>query len=155
MNKNIPAFLSSLTALGVLILSFSLDGNISISDNLSKIGGLTLVYSGMTLVIWAAIYLRRGTYGLVQPGLESLVQKGPYRYARHPFYFGMSLALAGVAISVKSGLALLYWLLVYLPSIYFRAKAEEHILAEKFTEDWTAYENRTGFFIPRFRQKEK
>ncbi len=79
---------------------------------------------------------------------HTLVTSGPYRWIRHPIYtsyFALTLSLFLLTTNWFIGLALLA-LSILLAS---RVKAEEAMLLERFGDEYRAYMQRTGRFLPR------
>jgi protein-S-isoprenylcysteine O-methyltransferase Ste14 len=77
-----------------------------------------------------------------------LVTAGIYRYIRHPRYLEFALEVLGVAI--LSGLAANFFLFVYFfPAIFLAAYLEEKELIARFGQDYLAYKQRTGWFLPK------
>lgn len=110
--------------------------------------GLAIVAAGMALVVWAALHIRGGMVGEVEPVQERLVERGPYRLVRHPVYLGMTIALCGVPVAIRSWLGLIGVLLLFLPSEIYRARLEERALFRRFGSEWVEYATRTGFLLP-------
>jgi protein-S-isoprenylcysteine O-methyltransferase Ste14 len=80
---------------------------------------------------------------------SQLVDRGPYRFIRHPFY--TSYLLTWVAGIPASGQA---WLLVTVAvmfTIYFKAARmeEEKFRRSDLSENYRRYASRTGMFFPR------
>lgn len=147
-NEYLPALLNAAAAIIVFLLSFFTDLRFGMSDKAAKILGISIVFSGMWLIIWAAVHLKGAFLGEVAPRLEVLVQDGPYRFVRHPVYLGMAIALAGVPAALRSWLGLMGVFVLFLPSEIFRARLEEGALREKFGKEWEHYAANTGFFLP-------
>lgn len=81
---------------------------------------------------------------------HQLITSGPYRWIRHPLYtFG---ALFFLALSV---LTTLWWpalfLLPGLLALIWRARFEEANLIARFGDDYRAYMQQTGRFLPKLR----
>lgn len=78
---------------------------------------------------------------------HQLITHGPYRYIRHPLYsFGSLLVIALMVITS------LWWLLgLVIPLMFLlrRTTTEEARLIETFGDDYRAYMQRTGRFLPR------
>lgn len=115
---------------------------------MAKFLGLLIVYAGMALVIWAAVHIKKAFMGEVEPRLDVLVRDGPYRFVRHPVYLGMTIALAGLTVVLRSWLGLIGVFLLFLPSEVYRAKLEEKALAFKFGSELENYAAQTGFILP-------
>jgi protein-S-isoprenylcysteine O-methyltransferase Ste14 len=109
--------------------------------------GLALFVTGLSLAVWARLYLGRnwGT-PMSQKADPDLVTTGPYRRVRHPIYSGLLLALVGTAVAVSW-----YWLIaVGLLGAYFiySAFTEERYMTERFPEAYPAYQRSTKRLIP-------
>ncbi len=141
-----------ISAVIVFLISFSNGFKIPDSTGNVKIAGIIIVYIGVGIFIWAAMYLKKAISGLISPRLEYIVTGGPFKYSRHPVYFGMMVAMFGVAISLRSWLGLVAVLLLFLPSEIHRARLEEKELSRKFGKDWIDYVNKTSFFLPQFKK---
>ena len=89
-------------------------------------------------------------YGQPQGGIEetlTLVQRGAYRYIRHPLYASLLLFLWGVFLKAPS---LGTTLVAFLASLclHFTANMEERSNREKFGHAYEAYMQKTKRFIP-------
>jgi protein-S-isoprenylcysteine O-methyltransferase Ste14 len=102
----------------------------------------------MIIVIWAAWHLKKGFFGGIEPENELLIKTGPYKYIRHPVYLGMTIALLGIPIILKSWIGIIAVFIFFLPSEIYRAKLEEKTLSKKFGKQWDEYLKRSGFFFP-------
>jgi len=78
---------------------------------------------------------------------SALVVSGMYRYSRNPMYLGLTLVLLAWAIYLGSIVAffLLPLFLAYIQR--FQIRPEERILAEKFGDEYTAYQLRVRRWI--------
>jgi protein-S-isoprenylcysteine O-methyltransferase Ste14 len=76
---------------------------------------------------------------------QSVVDRGIYRYIRHPIYTGDLLLLAGLELGVNSWLVL--GVTVLAAVVVRRALAEEMLLAQRLA-GYRAYCRRTKRFIP-------
>jgi protein-S-isoprenylcysteine O-methyltransferase Ste14 len=79
---------------------------------------------------------------------QPIVERGAYRFLRHPSYTG------GFLISTGIGLTLTNWLSVGLMALgsgvgyLFRVRAEERALLETLGEPYRQYMGRTKRFVP-------
>jgi protein-S-isoprenylcysteine O-methyltransferase Ste14 len=146
----LPSALNMISGIGVLVISFLVDARFQLDSQVAKQGGIISVVIGMLLVVWSAFHLRGAFLGAVQPKGKALVRSGPYRFVRHPVYLGMTIALAGAAISLRSWLGLLAVFCLFLPSEIYRAKLEERSLRKRHGAEWDAYARETGFLLPLF-----
>jgi protein-S-isoprenylcysteine O-methyltransferase Ste14 len=109
--------------------------------------GLTLFLLGLSLAVWARLYLGRN-WGMpmTQKKDPELVTTGPYRRLRHPIYTGILLALIGTTIAVSP-----YWLVAVVAiGAYFvySAFAEERFMASRFPDTYPAYKRSTKMLVP-------
>lgn len=79
---------------------------------------------------------------------HKLVTFGPYRYVRHPFYLVLLFfVVSGSLIAANWYFALLGGLVFILLAL--RTGKEEAKLLERFGDEYRAYKQRTGKFMPR------
>jgi len=113
-----------------------------------NIAGLSLCIVGLTIAIVAQCTLKRFySSTLVTREDHQLIAHGVYRFARHPLYLGVLIAIMGVPVYAPS----LYGFLVLsllIPIILFRIKMEEEMLIEHFGDEYQAYRKITKKLIP-------
>jgi protein-S-isoprenylcysteine O-methyltransferase Ste14 len=146
--EHLPAILNGLSGIAVLLVSFLLDLRMPLPREVARPLGFLIVAVGMAVVAWAAVYLRSAFVGEVEPKLNVLVRNGPYRLVRHPVYVGMTTALLGAAVTLRSGLGMIGTLLLFLPTEIYRARQEDEALARRFGGEWRDYASQTGFMLP-------
>jgi protein-S-isoprenylcysteine O-methyltransferase Ste14 len=144
----LPGLLNVMAGLAVILISLLVDARLPFTRQIATGAGLFIVYAGMALVVWSVFHIRGAILGEVEPVLDTLVQGGPYRFVRHPVYLGMTVALAGGTIVMRSWTGLLAVFLLFLPSEIYRARLEERALSRKFGYEWERYAARTGFLLP-------
>jgi protein-S-isoprenylcysteine O-methyltransferase Ste14 len=148
-NEYLPGILNGATAVGVMLVSFLVDLHLPLAQEVAKPLGMAVVAAGMAVALWAAAYIKEAFLGEVEPRLDGLVQSGPYRFVRHPVYLGITIALVGVTVALRSWPGMLGALLLFLPSEIYRAGLEERALSRRFGSEWKDYAARTGFILPR------
>jgi hypothetical protein len=89
---------------------------------------------------------RAGEYGFDKPP-DRLLQSGPYTYTRNPMYLGHLIFLLGLALSTRSPLAWLIWV-VNIPWFHRRVRYDERRLRAKFGAEFTSYCARVKRWIP-------
>lgn len=114
------------------------------------------LYIGLGLVILGIIIRQYSIYILgkyFSPHVEiqkehKLIEKGLYKYIRHPSYLGSILSLTGLSIAFESLLSLIFSLI--LSSIFYgyRIKVEEKELIKIFGNEYLNYIKRTKRLIP-------
>ena len=103
------------------------------------LGGAVLVVA-LALFAWAITTVTRaGSNVPTNRPTIAIVATGPYRFTRNPIYFGMMLALAGLAIAFDSA-----WLLLVLAPFalvirYGVVAREEAYLERRFGEVYRRY----------------
>lgn len=144
----LPGTLNAVAGIAVVGLSLLAGSRLPLPEHVARASGIALVISGMSLVGWAAVHLRGAFMGEVEPVLDTLVNSGPYQYVRHPVYLGMSLALLGVALTLRSWPGMVALGAGFVPTVIYRARLEERALWARFGFVWTRYAARTGFMRP-------
>jgi protein-S-isoprenylcysteine O-methyltransferase Ste14 len=77
-----------------------------------------------------------------------LVVRGPYRWIRNPMYVGAALALAGAAVFYESLALACYAFAFLIVSHLFVVFYEEPNLRRTFGDDYAAYCDRVGRWLP-------
>jgi protein-S-isoprenylcysteine O-methyltransferase Ste14 len=114
----------------------------------SRWTGVGLAVISLPLLIWVHHTLgRHWSTNLRLRQNHALIAEGPYRWVRHPMYtalFGFFVGLALVSAS---------WLIVILVVaailvLYARIGKEETMMIDQFGDEYRAYMQRTGRFLP-------
>lgn len=79
---------------------------------------------------------------------HQLIEKGIYKYVRHPIYSSYILDLIGIALVFNSIHSLIFILLLNVPSYILRAKHEEKHSIGKIGNSYVEYKSRTSFLFP-------
>jgi protein-S-isoprenylcysteine O-methyltransferase Ste14 len=108
----------------------------------ARIAGLALAIPAFLLLGLARIQLGRAFS--VQAKASTLVTSGLYARIRNPIYVFGSLTVAGIVLWAGKPWLLLAFA-VLAPLQVYRARKEEHVLAEKFGEAYRAYKQKTWF----------
>lgn len=80
---------------------------------------------------------------------HSLVNEGPYRRVRHPFYVSYSIFWFGWAVATWSVWAFPFVILLIALYISAARMEERNFAASPLSAEYAAYKQRTGFFVPR------
>lgn len=111
--------------------------------------GLVLMLAGLGLRANAIRQLGRyfTPEVAIQPG-QRVVDKGLYRYLRHPSYTGTFITILGFGLALTNVLSLA--ILLVLPGLAyaFRMRVEEAALRAAFGDEYRAYMRRTKRLIP-------
>ncbi|MEW5833703.1 MAG: isoprenylcysteine carboxylmethyltransferase family protein [Pseudomonadota bacterium] len=112
------------------------------------LSGALLVWAGVLFAIWARATLGRNWSAVVQvkQGHE-LVERGPYRWVRHPIYTGLLAAYLGTALALGEWRGLLGTAIVGV-SFWFKLRLEERWMRDEFGARYEDYMRRTRALIP-------
>ncbi len=118
----------------------------------SEVLAIPVAFAGAALCIACIatfVVVGRGTPAPFDPPRQ-FVAVGPYRYCRNPMYIGGAILLAGFALYLRSGAALLFCLPWLLLCHIFVVAYEEPTLRHKFGASYEAYCRRVSRWLPRF-----
>lgn len=111
--------------------------------------GVVLFALGLLVRWWAIVTLGRFFTVDVQIARDhELVERGPFRFVRHPSYAGLLLAFVGFGLSLGNWAALLVLLMPIFVAFLRRMTVEEEALSEALGERYRAYMRRTKRLIP-------
>jgi len=107
-----------------------------------------LMVAGLVTLIWARITLGTNWSSTVtfREGHE-LIERGPYRFVRHPIYTGVLLMIAGTA-TVLDNISSLLALAVCFLGHWWKLRQEEALLTKHFPDTYRDYMSRTKALIP-------
>lgn len=143
--------------LGYLALAYSLlcltipeAVNWSMCDTVAvKMAGAILIIIAFCLRIWSQLTLGLNWSTSVSIRKDhQLIQKGPYRWIRHPMYTGYFLIAAGLVLATDINPAILLLWSLFLHFLTKRAWIEETMLQEHFGREHDLYRQNTGMFFP-------
>ncbi|MGH9953372.1 MAG: methyltransferase family protein [Nitrososphaeraceae archaeon] len=106
--------------------------------------GYIITFIGLLLVIagWRSIYKARQK--------EIVVDKGIYRYVRHPQYLGLILIVSGWLIHWPTIPTLIMWPILIV--LYYKlARKEEKHMESQYGEKYLLYEKSVPMFIPKIK----
>jgi protein-S-isoprenylcysteine O-methyltransferase Ste14 len=112
------------------------------------IGVMTLSLAGLCICLWARMVLGRNWSStvVIKVGHE-LVQRGPYRYVRHPIYTGMILMFAAnVILAGRVGGILGLFLFAF--GFVVKLLREERLMMQQFPSAYPQYVKRTKRLVP-------
>jgi protein-S-isoprenylcysteine O-methyltransferase Ste14 len=142
---------ANFTALGLLFLSlfFFSASSAGLISLLLALSGALLALAGAALVV--ICHGQLGAAWSFVPKADpstGLSTGGPYSLVRHPMYLGLTLLAVGQAVAFGSWPALFIALLGVVPTLAWRARAEEQLLSRTFGESFDAYRERTKMIVP-------
>ncbi len=80
---------------------------------------------------------------------QELVERGPYRWVRHPIYTAFLIILGATLPISANGLVGGAWLVMTSLDIRARIRVEEQLMVDRFGEAYRDYMRRTGRLLPR------
>jgi protein-S-isoprenylcysteine O-methyltransferase Ste14 len=80
--------------------------------------------------------------------VKTILQEGPFRWVRHPFYLSLMLIVLSFVLLLYS-YVVLAGLIVLAIILVREARREEAILVEAFGETYLRYQRKTGMFLPK------
>lgn len=103
---------------------------------------------GLLLGVWAVQTMHLGRFNIVPDPQEDsqLVERGPYRWIRHPMYASI-LWLIFPMLLVDGDLWRWLWFLVLLLTLLLKLHYEESLLSRRF-QDYKAYQQRSKKLLP-------
>jgi protein-S-isoprenylcysteine O-methyltransferase Ste14 len=147
-------------SLGIVLVTFGggLVAGLRLADwNAAEIGtgrwplfvaGLLLMAAGLAIRFWAIVTLGRFfTVDVrVHPG-QTVVDRGPYRWVRHPAYTGLLVFLVGLGLALTNWASLLVLALLPAAGLVLRIRSEERALLAGLGEDYRRFaESRRRLF---------
>ena len=153
-----------LTPIGVMIFGIItalfvyfavlLDGALAlqwpIPTTVSELVSVPMMAIGVAVTAWSAFHFLKvkGTPVPFNPP-PTLVESGPYRFARNPMLTGVFLLLFGIGLAIRSlSLVLIFTPLFVLANVWELKEIEEPELIRRLGEEYLAYRERTPMFIP-------
>ncbi len=111
--------------------------------------GIIVMILGIIFRQWSIAILGKffsGTVG-TQKG-QKVVEKGPYKYIRHPSYTGALLILIGIGLALQSLGAVIILVLLFSLAYGYRIYVEEKLLTSELGYPYIEYKKRTKKLIP-------
>lgn len=152
--ETIPIFIYTVSVLFCLFLYFYRYPSL-LSGKMARTLGLLLFVCGVGLRRWAirALGPRWTVYVAPLSRQGSLITSaGPYKYLRHPYYFGSTVEFFGL-LTFLSGFGIASIITaIQLAAYAARARMEEQQLGAQFDAEYTAYRSRVSGFLPKPRR---
>jgi protein-S-isoprenylcysteine O-methyltransferase Ste14 len=113
------------------------------------VAGLLVMWAGLGLRIWAIRVLGHSfrTTVEVDPG-QQVVDRGPYRWIRHPSYTGILLIVAGLGLAYGNWLSLALLLVLSAAGLLPRIAVEERVLTSTLGRPYAEYRTHTKRLVP-------
>jgi len=139
----------SLSAIGIAVGIALGYAHIAVLPQWLAYPGATLFIVGAVLTVWSYSLLGRqlSEHVRVLPDHE-VIEKGPYRYVRHPGYLGQIVTFIGLGLVLQSWLALLVILIVHGSLLAYRIHIEESFMIAEVGFPYENYVKRTRRLVP-------
>ena len=113
------------------------------------VSGLALMAAGIFIRQWAIFVLGRFFTPdvRVQPG-QTVIDRGPYRWVRHPSYTGMILVFVGIGLALTSWASLAMLAVVPTAALVVRIHAEERALLAAMGEEYGRFAATRAHLLP-------
>ncbi|MFL5636306.1 MAG: methyltransferase family protein [Gemmatimonadaceae bacterium] len=111
--------------------------------------GAALVAIGLSVAVWARVYLGKLWSGTVTlKAQHTIIRSGPYGAVRHPIYSGLLLAVIGTAI-VRGTRGSLVGVVLMGVAVVLKLRREERFLTEHLGAEYQSYQRDVPALIPR------
>ena len=111
--------------------------------------GILLIILGIILRQLSMAILGRYFSGVVGVQKDQkVIEKGPYKYVRHPSYTGALMIFIGLGLALQSLAAVLTLIVLFIIAYGFRIHVEEKALISELGEPYIDYKKRTKRLIP-------
>ena len=118
-------------------------------SNLIPVLAVSLFAAGLALRWWAIVTLGRFfTVDVVVEKDHELVQRGPFRWVRHPSYTGVLVAFIGWAVTLGNWVAMAVVLVPIFVALRRRMNVEEDALTRALGDRYREYIRRTKRLVP-------
>jgi protein-S-isoprenylcysteine O-methyltransferase Ste14 len=132
---------------GVLIARTSV-GSITTGRSIVFGLGIAVALAGIAFRWYAVLTLGRFfTTRVMTTKDQTVVEKGPYSFIRHPSYTGALLTVLGVLLCQTNWLSVACFVLA-LPGMAYRISVEEHALLDALGQPYRDYMRRTKRLVP-------
>jgi len=111
--------------------------------------GFTLVAIGLVIRIQSILTLKKQfTYSVAKIENHTLIEKGLYKWIRHPGYLGQIIIFIGIPTSLANWLSVILMLTPVLVGYIYRISVEERFMIEQLGAEYINYQKRTKRLIP-------
>jgi protein-S-isoprenylcysteine O-methyltransferase Ste14 len=111
--------------------------------------GIAIMISGIVFRQYAISILGKFFTSTIQIKKDhELIQTGPYRYLRHPSYFGILIMSLGLGIAMANWISLILCMVLPTIGLMQRIQFEEKELEQYFGRQYQDYKKNTRCIIP-------
>jgi protein-S-isoprenylcysteine O-methyltransferase Ste14 len=148
-DKGSGLFIFFIIFLSIIIAIVLASASIAILPTWFFYPGIIVMILGIIFRQWSIAVLGRFFSGTVstQEG-QKVVEKGPYKYIRHPSYTGAFIILIGIGLALQSWGAVIILVFLFSLGYGYRIHVEEKVLISKLGDPYIEYKKRTKRLIP-------
>ncbi len=111
--------------------------------------GFSILLAGAFLRVWSIVVLGHSFRTTVEVSHDQqVVQRGPYKFIRHPSYSGLLLMCCGYGVADQNWLSLAIALGLPLIALLYRIHVEEAALVSAIGPEYQEYQKHTEKLIP-------
>jgi protein-S-isoprenylcysteine O-methyltransferase Ste14 len=148
-------------SLWVLLISITIGYLLSFSIAATKIGriyhwnilfalGILIIIVGlMSRIISIRTLKQYFTYSVTKAENHELIEKGFYKFIRHPGYLGQLIIFTGISISLSNWLSIIIMFSSTFIGYMNRIRVEEKFMIEQLGDKYSDYQKRTKKLIPK------
>jgi protein-S-isoprenylcysteine O-methyltransferase Ste14 len=147
-------------SLWILYISISIGYWLSFFIGATKIGriyhwntffaiGIGLITIGLIIRISSILTLKKQfTYTVTKIENHQLIEKGLYKFIRHPGYLGQLIIFLGISTTLSNWLSVLLMFLPVFSGYIYRIILEERFMMNQMGQSYIDYQKRTKRLIP-------
>jgi protein-S-isoprenylcysteine O-methyltransferase Ste14 len=139
----------AVTVAGALTAALEHDAAWQFGSTGLTVVGLLVMWTGLAVRIWAIAVLGKSFRMTVEVDTgQRVVDRGPYRWVRHPSYTGIMILMAGLSLVYGNWPALAVLLVLPAAVLTHRIFVEEAVLTEVMGRPYSDYAARTKRLVP-------
>jgi protein-S-isoprenylcysteine O-methyltransferase Ste14 len=118
--------------------------------NTFLIAGGLIALSGLVIRISSILTLKKHfTYTITEVEHHELIEKGLYRFIRHPGYLGQLIIFFGISLALSNWLSILLMMIPVISGYIYRIHTEEQFMIKQFGDTYLSYRGKAKRLIPR------
>ncbi|WP_099354749.1 methyltransferase family protein [Fredinandcohnia onubensis] len=111
--------------------------------------GIAVTLLGVSFRQYSIYVLGKFFSGYIRVTTEhTLIQNGPYKYFRHPSYFGSTISYLGIGLTTSNIFSIIVLPLGISILYFYRVKVEEELMLNTFGDQYLTYKSKTWGFLP-------
>jgi protein-S-isoprenylcysteine O-methyltransferase Ste14 len=111
--------------------------------------GSVIEVMGLVIRVRAITTLKQHfTYTVTKIENHELIEKGLYKYIRHPGYLGQLIIFLGISLTISNWLSVIGMIVPVFIGYLYRINTEEKFMVKQMGEKYIEYQKRTNRLIP-------